>query len=302
MIYLHFLITDYSKKVVIAVCACDGVGRLMQYMQPEDEKSNVENAARSILRLTERYQFPDIEGLTALLEPLQACCGWCSLEEWESFNFCLRQFLNNIDMLYRVRLPELAAYSPQQGEQASRSEKLRASCYIWNCLRAMVRLLEQTEPFCQLISGCAYRILEVFDVDSEVEAEQNDRNASGRRLVGSQEEWEYGYAVMLELLKAWRRYQGRCRIFIVQFADLIDDIPGLLQVDSAFNLLLEHSSSIFGNILPRFHSSSGDSDEAIATLLLDMMQKIDLLLWQIDILLEVLHPLEKVYAITAGMY
>ena len=29
------------------------------------------------------------------------------------------------------------------------------------------------------------------------------------------------------------------------------------------------------------------------------MQKIDLLLWQMDILLEVLHPLEKLYAITA---
>jgi hypothetical protein len=88
----------------------------------------------------------------------------------------------------------------------------------------------------------------------------------------------------------------------VQFADFIDDIPGLLQVDSAFSLLLDHSCSIFGNILPKFHSSRGDSDEVIATLLLDMMQKIDLLLWQIDILLEVLHPLEKVYAITVGMY
>ena len=271
-------------------------------MRPEDEKSNVENAARSILRLTERYQFSDIEGLSALLEPLQICCGWRSFEEWECFKFCLCQFLNNIDMLYRVRLPELAAYTSQQGEQTSRSEKLRARCSIWNCVQAMVCLLEQTEPFCQLINSSAYRMLEILDADSEIEAEQKDRNASGRRLVSSQEEWEHGYAVMLELLKAWRRYQGRCQIFIVQFADLIDDIPGLLQVDSAFNLLLDHSSSIFGNILPKFQSDSGNSDEIIATLLLDMMQKIDLLLWQIDILLEVLHPLEKVYAITAGMY
>jgi hypothetical protein len=89
---------------------------------------------------------------------------------------------------------------------------------------------------------------------------------------------------------------------MVQFADFIDDIPGLLQVDSAFNLLLDHSCSLFGSILPKFHTDSRDNDEVIATLLLDMTQKIDLLLWQIDILLEVLHPLEKLYAITAGMY
>ena len=104
---------------------CDDVGRLMQYMQSEDEKRNVEKEDQRILWLTEKYQFPDIEGLTALFEPLQICCGWHSLEEWESFNFCLRQFLSNIDMLYRVRLPELAAYTSQQVEQAPRSEKLR---------------------------------------------------------------------------------------------------------------------------------------------------------------------------------
>ena len=273
---------------------CDDVGRLMQYMQSEDEKRNVEKEDQSILWLTEKYQFPDIEGLTALFEPLQICCGWRSLEEWESFNFCLRQFLSNIDMLYRVRLPELAAYTSQQVEQTPRSEKLRERLYIWTCLRAIVRLLEQTEPFCQLINSFAYRMLEVLDGDSDMEAEQavsgKDGNASGKRSACSQEEWEHGYAVVLELLNAWRRYQDRCQIFIVQFVDLIDDIPGLVQVDSAFNLLLDHSCSIFGNILPKFHSSSRDSGETIATLLLDMMQKIDLLLWQIDILLDVLNP------------
>lgn len=287
------------------MCGCDGVGRLMQYMQPEDEKRNVEDEARSILRLTEKYQFPDIEGLTALLEPLQACCGWRTLEEWETFNFCLRQFLSNIDMLYRVRLPELAAYTSQQVEQTSRSEKLNECRYIWTCLRAIVRLLELAEPFSKIINSSAYCMLEVLDVDSDVEAEQvasgKDRNTGGKRLACSQEEWEYGCAAVFELLKAWRRYQDRCQIFIVQFADFIDDIPGVLQVDSAFNLLLDHSCSIFGDILPKFHSG-GDSDEVIAALLLDMMQKTDLLLWQIDILLEVLHPLEKLYAITAGMY
>src|SRR2546429_9420868 len=123
---------------------CDGVGRLMQYMRPEDEKRNVENEAQSALWLTGEYQFPDIEGLTALFEPLRICCGWRSLEEWESFNFCLRQFLSNIDMLYRVRLPELAAYTSQQVEQAPRSEKLRECRYVWTCLRSIVRLLEQT--------------------------------------------------------------------------------------------------------------------------------------------------------------
>lgn len=271
-------------------------------MRPDDEKRNVADEARSVLRLTEKYQFPDIEGLTALLAPLQICCEWRSFEEWESFNFCLRQFLSNIDMLYRVRLPELAAYTSQQVEQAPRSEKLRECRYIWTCLRAIVYLLEQTEPFCQLINSSAYRMLEVLDDDSDIEADGKDGKASGKRLVSSQEEWEHGYAVVLELLKAWRRYQDRCQIFIVQFADFINDIPGLLQVDSAFGLLLDHSCSIFGHILPKFHSSSGDSDEAIATLLLDMMQKIDLLLWQIDILLDVLHSLEKLYAITAGMY
>jgi hypothetical protein len=306
MIYLHFLIIIGGEIAVLLMCGCDGVGRVMQYMQSEDEKRNVDNEAQSISWLTEKYQFPDIEGLTALFEPLQVCCGWCSLEEWESFNFCLRQFLNNIDLLYRVRLPELAAYTSQQVEQAPRSEKLRESRYIWTCLRAIVRLLEQTEPFCQLINSCAYRLLEVLDGDSDMEAEQavsgKDGNAGRKRLASSQEEWEHGSAVVLELLKAWRRYQDRCQIFLVQFVDLIDDIPGLVQVDSAFNLLLDHACSLFGNILPKFHSSSGDSDEAIATLLLDMMQKIDLLLWQIDILLEVLHPLEKLYAITAEMY
>jgi hypothetical protein len=256
--------------------------------------------------MMEKYQFSDIEGLTTLFEPLQVCLGWRTLEEWESFKFCLCQFLNNIDMLYRVMLPELAAYTTQEVEQTSKSAMLRECQYIWTCLRAIVRLLEQTEPFCQLINSFAYRMLEVLDGGSDMEAEQEasgrDGNVHRRRLASSQEEWEHGYTVLLELLNAWQRYQDRCQIFIVQFVDLIDDIPGLVQVDSAFTLLLDHSCSIFGDILPDFHSSSRDSDETIATLLLDMMQKVDLLLWQIDILLEVLHPLVKLYAITVGMY
>jgi hypothetical protein len=288
------------------MCGCDDVGRLMQDMRLEDEKRNVENEAQSILRLTERYQFPDIEGLTAFFEPLQICYGWRTLEEWETFNFCLRQFLSNIDMLYRVRLPELAAYTSQKVEQAPGSEKLRESRYIWTCLRAIVRLLEQTEAFCLLINSFADRMLEVLDGDSDMALEQaasgRNGNASRRRLVSNQEEWEHGYAVLRELLKTWQRYQDRCQIFLVQFVDFIDDVPGLVQADSAFNLLLDHSCSIFGNILPNFHSNNRDSNETIAALLLDMMQKIDLLLWQIDLLLEMLHPLEKLYAITAGMY
>ena len=303
---MHFLMIDSDEIAVLLMCGCDGVGRVMQYMQPEDEKRDVTDEARSILRLTEKYQFPYIEELTALLEPLQICCEWHAFEEWECFNFCLRQFLSNVDMLYRVRLPELAAYTSQQVEQTPGSEKLRECRYIWTGLRAIVCLLEQTEPVCQLINSSTYRILEVLDDDSDIEAEQavsgKDGKAGGSRLASSQEEWEHGYAAVLELLHAWRRYQDRCQIFLVQFADFVNDVPGLLQVDSAFSLLLDHSCSIFGHILPKFYASSGDSDESIATLLLDMMQKIDLLLWQIDILLEVLHPLEKLYAITAGMY
>jgi hypothetical protein len=278
----------------------------MLYMRVGDEQRNIENETQWSSVVKEEDECSAIGGLSAVFEPLQVCLGWQTLEEWESFKFCLCRFLNNVDILYRVMLPELAAYSSQQVKQEARSEMLRESWYIWTCLRAIVRLLEQTEPFCQLINSFAYRMLEVLDGDDDIELEQGtsgrDGNARRRQLTSSHEEWEHEYSVLRELLNAWQRYQGRCQIFIEQFVDLVDNIPGLVQVDSAFSLLLDHSSSIFGQIIADFHLSSTDSDETIATLLLDMMQKLDLLLWQIDFLLEVLNPLVKLYAITAGMY
>lgn len=272
-------------------------------MQQKGEKKNCGNEAPGIRLLVEKYQLSDIEGVSALFEPLRGCCEWSTHEEWEIFKFCLRQFLNSIDMLYCVQLPELAAYTSQQAEQILGSERLRERQSIWTCLRTITRLLEQTESFCQLANSFVYRMLEALDGNGDVESKQavagKHGSGCGQRLAFSQEEWEHGYAILLELFKAWRCYQGRGQIFIAQFVDFIDDIPALAQVDSAFELLLDHSCSIFGNILPDLHSHS---DEAIAILLLDMMQKIDLLLWQIDILLTVLHPLEKLYAMTVGMY
>jgi hypothetical protein len=275
-------------------------------MQPEDAQKSTETEIQGVFMLTEKYQFSNIGELSALFEPLQVCLGWRTLEEWENFKFCLCQFLNNVDTLYRVMLPELTAYTTQRLKQTSKSESRRECRYIWTCLRSIVRLLEQTEPFCQLINSFVYRRLEELDGDSDgemgPEAPGRDGNTRRWRPDSGQAEWEQEHSVLLELLAAWQRYQNRCQIFIVQFVDFVNDIPGLAQTDSAFKLLLDHACSIFGSILPDFHSSDIESDEIIAALLLNMMQKVDLLLWQIDILLQVLHPLVKLYAITAGMY
>jgi hypothetical protein len=117
---------------------------------------------------------------------------------------------------------------------------------------------------------------------------------------GSQKSWNYAHTLLTERLIDWQEYHNRYHIFTDQFTDLITAIPSLAQMERAFDFLLENIHTIFGEVLLDFQAvSSSDDDVAIATLLLDLMQKADLVLLHIDTLLDPLRILIKHYTLEA---
>ena len=270
-------------------------------MQPEQDRNATTTRTRQVLLATRKAQPIEIEGLNVLLEPLNVYFSQhIAHEEWQRFNFCLRQLLSSIDTLYLVLLPVLTGCTIPLVEHVPGSEHLRQRQQIWVSLRTITRLLEQTEPLCQLLNALTYGMLEALDDHTNLQSSEEQSaggNKETRQLPPFQQEaWEQGYSALQERLDSWQQQQDTFRISTPQLADLAVDIPDLAHINSAFDLLLDQACSLFGEILPDFRFVTIDSNEGVAILLLDMMQKVDALLWQLDMLLEPLHSLMKAYA------
>jgi hypothetical protein len=197
-------------------------------------------------------------------------------------------------------LPELLATasqkeaSPQTGYQ------------VWNCLRDLKRLIGHVEPLCQLLNGLAMAMLEALDLH----ADQAPDDITMKRSPGK--DWykhqsptqrkERAFTALTECLNDWRQCHNRCLSFAIQFAELYPLAPSLARADTAFDALLDYVSSLFGEVLPSFCSMQEESYERIATRLLDMMQKIDLVLVQACDLFDALYSLLQYRASNSAIY
>lgn len=89
-------------------------------------------------------------------------------------------------------------------------------------------------------------------------------------------------------------------LFVDHFSLFATTIPTLIQIDEAFSIMLDCAGAIFGDILPGFQAVSEGDDDAIATLLFDLVHQSDQLLAQFDAALELLHTLIEQFALKSN--
>jgi hypothetical protein len=213
-----------------------------------------------------------------------------SQDHLDSLCFNLQRLFISMDTLYLVLLPDLAIHTQQNsGDLLSRRYQ------IWTYLLEIKSLIEQLEPCGQLINTQISRILDQLDQSSQALDVQEARAIP-------QEQWEQSLTIVTERLNDWQQCHNRCPSCDVQFSEFQVLISSISQMDTALDLLLDYTCAIFGDILADFRLVRSNDTEGVALLLLDLMQKIDLLLWQIDELFDPLYPLLKQHAIGAHMH
>jgi hypothetical protein len=269
----------------------------------------------------------DSAWLAIILEQLNLYFGsraWP--QDIEILGFSLHHLFHCVNILYEVALTD--PIEPSEGQtsasitsippitkQAIPAEDLIYYHGIWTQLRSIKTTIERIDALCQLLNGALTGLLDAFDVcdnpyTSRSMIEQTTRlrplhnspvalentSAAG----ASQQSWNHAHTVLTERLIDWQEYQDHYHTFTDQFSDLITTIPSLAQMERAFDFLLENIHTIFGEVLLDFQAvSTGDDDAAVATLLLDLMQKADLVLLHIDALLDPLRILIKHYTLEA---
>jgi hypothetical protein len=267
--------------------------------EPADEISQSE--APDEPPSTEEDQYAESVELTIVLARLNSYCnGQVSVEDLELLGFSLHHLFYSVSALYRDVLPELAAIGQPPLESRDGINDLLRLHRIWTRLQTVKRLLGKIEPLCHLLSNTITCILDALDapqsdyylhtVPPEIPTQSYQEYL---RYLEDQEEWERTVALLGEHVNAWQRCYEQRLFFATCFAHLSTAIPSLPQVDSAFASLLDAASAIFSDILLDFHAVSAGDAIAVATVLLDMMQKIDQILIQVDVLSEPLHALLK---------
>ncbi|HLZ63170.1 MAG TPA: hypothetical protein VKR06_40075 [Ktedonosporobacter sp.] len=248
-------------------------------------------------------QYSETMGLVIILERLRTCFKRCvDAEDMELLGFSLHHLFYGVNTLYQSVLPNLTACTAHIVE----IETTGCQYCLWLHLQEVKRLLERIEPLCRLLNGAIISILDSLDALRRLGGEQKaTRKDEGRekdqcwQQTMAQERWELALSVLTDRLNSWHQYHTKRLSFTIQFTNLLPHIPTLAHMDTAFDLLLDNAGAIFGEILQDFQAISIGDDEAMATLLLDLMQKVDQLLLQIDILVEPLHMLIRYYAIGA---
>ena len=236
--------------------------------------------------------FSSLDGLLFFLECFDTCFQQCVEQgDRECFRFCVQRLFASIDTLYLVMLPELSVATSQKAGTAQAEEYLAYRYKIWTSLRDVKRLVEHIEPYFQLLNGLAITMLEALDLREDQ-----------LHLKLSTPYKERAFTALTERLNDWRQYHSRRPSFVMQFSELLPFVPSLAQADAALDSLLDYAISLFGEILPAFYSVQMESRDRVATWLLDMMQKIDLLLVQISMLLEALYLLLQYHAPGSATY
>ena len=255
-----------------------------------------------------------VAGLSVILGQMVAYfSGRASVDDMDVLSFSLHHLFCRADYLYRIALSELMSCSPSPiTEQAFRDDLLRHQ-HIWTKLRAIKHTIDRMEPLCNLLSDATQCILDALDLTSEVppsfedparcfvhhsdgQTSQDSQNAQNWLHTLNQERWEQALTTLTEHLRYWQQSYEQLAPFARHFGRVMPAIPALSEVDEVFSIVLDSAGAIFGDILPGFQAVSVGDDDAVATLLFDLMQQVDQLLVQFDKTLEPLHALIEHFA------
>jgi hypothetical protein len=257
-------------------------------------------------------------GLTMVLERMRRCF-WdrISNHHIDMLSMCLSNIFISVDELYRILLPELTTClqrNPTHSEKPITEQEISAHYCIWSLLQDIENALEHLEPLCHLLINTIMTTVEALDrscsiygaarIKRQLLREGEDEESTEILAAISTAQisdhtyyhWMQAVRSLSEQLQQWQYCnQTRCS-FAQQFDLFATMIPTLGQVDSMLDLIVDTMQAIFGQILPEFHMIARGDDETATTLLLDVTQKIDLILLTIHTQIEPLYILTREYA------
>jgi hypothetical protein len=252
-------------------------------------------------------------GLAMVLERMRRCF-WDRMphQHIEVLSLCLCNIFTNVDELYRVLLPELTT-NLQANPILSEDPITEGHYCIWNLLQDIESALEQLDPLANLLINTITAIIEALDRSCSIYGAA--RSKQRLLLDGEDEEstklltaistaqisdttcyyWMQAIRSLTDQLQHWQDCnQTRCS-FAQEFALFASMLPTLGQLDSMLDLIVTTMQTIFGQLLPAFHTIARGDDETATTLLLDIMQKIDLILLTLNTQVEPLYILTREY-------
>ncbi len=212
--------------------------------------------------------------------------------------FCLHHLFLSIEMLSQaVRRNFSEEFSSAEAQSASiwQMKQQRATwTYLWEVKQA----LERVEPLCQLLNdACSAMLISLATPAATVPLQTIPAVPDTSFTIHLY--CEQFLDALTPALNGWLQCLTQPHTFRYRFAHLFSATPMLLQIDNAFSNLLKCASSLFRDTLPTL--STTQLNEQIA-ILLDLMQKIDLILQQIDMIMIPLHTLSKQFALGAEMH
>jgi hypothetical protein len=220
-------------------------------------------------------------------------------------SFCLHHLFLSTDTLshitYSIFIDQL---SPADEPPPATARNLRQRHSTWTRLRAIKYVLERMESLCQLLNDASRSMLSSLDTETIALSPTTPavlEEASSATTIQSPSEQLQD--ALTPILNSWqqRLSEQRHHTFHHCFAHLLSTtstIPTLAQIDSAFSTLLKSACLLFSDTLPTLNTARR---EATAIQLLDLMQKIDQMVLQIDVMMTSLHTLIKLHALEAEM-
>jgi hypothetical protein len=222
--------------------------------------------------------------------------------------FCLHHLLIGIDTLSRTTYGLFTEQTSSAAESPPNTmQNLMQRRATWTRLRDIKRILERIEPLCQLLNDASSSMLSLLSsLDTQAISPSPTtpalpEDASTASTI--QPLAEQFQDALIPVLDTWQHCLSEQYTFQRCFAHLLSatdatsttsTAPALPRIDSAFSLLLKSACSLFSDTLPALNTTR---QEATATLLFDLMQKVDQILLQIDVIMTPLHTLIKYYAL-----
>jgi hypothetical protein len=236
-----------------------------------------------------------VAGLAVLAGQIAAYFnGRADSDDIDVVSFCLHHLFCCVDTLYRISLPDLLdagrkreAETEAAGDQPPTTPitSMQDNYRLWLQLRTLKKTLNQVESFCHLLNIIIEQLLDNLDTTSVAASESQDTlprlslsgdNATWLQSL-NQERWEHALSALAEILGLWQTRYSQMPLFAAYFAQQqqVTRIPTLERLDETFSIVLDCAGAIFGDIVPGFQAVSANDDEAVSTLLFDLMQQSD---------------------------
>jgi hypothetical protein len=247
-----------------------------------------------------------VAGLAVLVGQIAAYFnGRADGDDVDVVSFSLHHLFCRVDNLYRTALPDLLTTSMDVEDGQAMADTTHDNYQLWLKLRAIKGALSQVEPLCHLLNTVTEHMLDALDMTSIATSESQDTlprismHGEGSEWLQSlnQERCEHALSALTESLSLWQESYSQMMPFVEHFAQIETRIPTLERLDETFSIILDCAGAIFGDIVPGFQAISANDDEAVCTLLFDLMQQADQLQMQLDRLVEPLQSLIERFAL-----